>query len=65
MQFYRYFMSQFSEFCRHSLCVTSRQVFIVVVVVHFIIDSIRKILGIPSFIMAAGYLNLGELKNYY
>jgi hypothetical protein len=31
MQFYRYFVSQSSEFCRHNLCVASQRVFIVVV----------------------------------
>jgi hypothetical protein len=33
MQLYRYFMSQSSEFCSYNLCVASKRMFIVVVVV--------------------------------
>jgi hypothetical protein len=44
---YRYFVSQSSEFCRHNLCVTSQRVFIVVV--YFVIDSVRKLLDTPSY----------------
>jgi len=44
---YRYFASQSSELCRHSLCVASQLVFIVVSV-YFVMDSVRKLLDTPS-----------------
>jgi hypothetical protein len=31
-----------------TLCVASQRVFVVVVVVYFVIDSVRKLLDIPS-----------------
>jgi len=40
---YRYFVSQSSEFAAITLCVASQRVF-VVVVVYFVIDSVRKLL---------------------
>jgi hypothetical protein len=47
-QFYRYFVSLFSEFCLHNpLCCFSR-VFIVVSI-YFVIDSVRKLLVTPSY----------------
>jgi hypothetical protein len=46
VQFYRYFVSQSSEFYRHTLCVASQRVLIVVV--YFVIYSVRKLLDTPS-----------------
>jgi hypothetical protein len=47
VQLYRYFLSQSSEFCRYvTLCVAYQRVF---VVVYFVIDSVRKLLDIPSY----------------
>jgi hypothetical protein len=49
VQLYRYFVSQSSDFrCHNHLC-CSQQVFIVVVVVYFVIDSVRKLLDTPSY----------------
>jgi hypothetical protein len=51
VQFYRYFVSQSSEFCHHNLCDASQRVFVVVVVVvYFVIDSVRKLLDTHSYI---------------
>jgi hypothetical protein len=36
------------NFATKTLCVASKQVFIIVVVVHFVIDSVRKLVGTPS-----------------
>jgi hypothetical protein len=41
-------VSQSSEFRRPNLCVASQRVFIVVVV-YFVIDSVRKLLDTPSY----------------
>jgi hypothetical protein len=50
MQFYRYFVSLSSEFCDHNPYIASQRVFIVViVVVYFVIDSVRKLLVTPSY----------------
>jgi len=38
------------SFAAITLCVASQRVFIVVVVVYFVIDSVRKLLDIPSYI---------------
>jgi hypothetical protein len=46
VQLYRYFVSQSSEFCRHNRLYCSQRVFIIVV--YFVIDSVRKLLDIPS-----------------
>jgi hypothetical protein len=40
-------VSQSSEFCTITLCVASQRVFIVVV--YFVIDSVRKLLDTPSY----------------
>jgi len=48
MQLYRYFVSQSREFCRHNTFVAYQRVYIVVV--HFIIDSVPKIMYTPSYI---------------
>jgi hypothetical protein len=46
VQLYRYFVSQSSEFCRHNpLCCFSRGF----IVVHFVMDSVRKLLDTPSY----------------
>jgi len=46
-------VSQSSEFCRHNpLCCFSTSVF-VVVVVYFVIDSVRKLLDVPSYVTFA------------
>jgi len=46
-------VSQSSKFCRHNLCVASQRVFIaVVVVVDFVIDSVRKLLDTTSYMTA-------------
>jgi hypothetical protein len=42
------FVSQSSEFCRHNPLCSFSMVF-VVVVVYFVIDSVRKLLDIPSY----------------
>jgi hypothetical protein len=44
------FVSQSSEFCRHNFCVVSQRVFIVV---HFFIDSVRKLLDTPSYVVSS------------
>jgi hypothetical protein len=38
------------SFAAKTLCVASQRVFIVVVVVYFFIDSVRKLLDTPSYI---------------
>jgi hypothetical protein len=43
-----------------TLCVASQLVFIVVVVVYFVIDSVRKLLDSPSYV-ATAVLNLAPL----
>jgi hypothetical protein len=50
MQLYCYFVSQYSEFCHHNpfFFFASQRVFIVVSV-YFVIDSVRKLLDIPSY----------------
>jgi len=48
VQLYRYLVRQSSEFCRHNLCVGFQRVF-VVVVVYFVIDSVRKLLNTLSY----------------
>jgi hypothetical protein len=46
VQLYRYFVSQSSEFCRHNpLCCFS----VFIVVVYFVIDSVRKLLDTSSY----------------
>jgi hypothetical protein len=37
------------SFAAIALCVASQRVFIVVVVVYFVIDSVRELLDIPSY----------------
>jgi citrate lyase synthetase len=56
MQLYRYFVSQSSEFCFITLCIASQRVF-VVVAVYFVIDSVRKLLDTPSYIISAYFPN--------
>jgi hypothetical protein len=57
---YRYFVSQSSEFCRYNplFCFSTRVfvvvVVVVVVVVDFVIDSVRKLLDIPSYAFKYG-----------
>jgi hypothetical protein len=48
VQLYRYFVSQYSEFCRHN-SIASERVFIIVV--DFVIDSVRKILDTPAYVL--------------
>jgi hypothetical protein len=51
VQLYRYFVSQSNEFCRHkTLCAASQQV-LIVVSVYFVIDSVRKLLDTPSYLV--------------
>jgi hypothetical protein len=47
VQLYRYFVGQFSEFCRHNPLCFFQRVFIVVV--HFVIDSVRELLDTLSY----------------
>jgi hypothetical protein len=45
------------SFASITLCVASQRVFIAVVTVYFVIDSVRKLLDIPSYItLSASYL---------
>jgi hypothetical protein len=37
-----------------TLCVASQRVFIVVIVVYFVIDSVRKLLDITSYVINYG-----------
>jgi len=48
VQLYRYFMSQFSEFCRHNplRCFSASAC---CCCVYFVIDSVRKLLDITSY----------------
>jgi len=50
MQLYHYFVSQCSEFCAITLCVASQRVFMFVVVVYFVIGSVRILLDTPSYV---------------
>jgi hypothetical protein len=45
MQLYRYFVSQSSEFCRHNPG-------FIVIVIYFVIDSVRKLLDTPLYSLA-------------
>jgi len=38
------------SFAAITICIASQRVFIVVVVVHFVIDSVRKLLDTPSYV---------------
>jgi hypothetical protein len=38
------------SFAAVTLCVASQRVFIVVVIVYFVIDSVRKLLDTPSYL---------------
>jgi hypothetical protein len=38
------------SFAAITLCVASQRVFVVVVVVYFVIDSVRKLLDTPSYV---------------
>jgi hypothetical protein len=38
------------KFAAITLCVASQRLFIVVVVVYFVIDSVRKVLDTPSYV---------------
>jgi hypothetical protein len=38
------------NFAAINLCVTSQRVFVDVVVVYFVIDSVRKLLDTPSYL---------------
>jgi hypothetical protein len=48
VKLYRYFVKQSVSFAAITLCVASQRVFIVVVV-YFVIDSVRKLLDTPSY----------------
>jgi hypothetical protein len=39
-----------------TLCVTSQRVFVVVIIVYFVIDSVRKLLDTPSHICVCVYV---------
>jgi hypothetical protein len=45
------------SFAAITLCVASQRVFIVVVVVYFVIGSVRKLLGTPSYVVIANILS--------
>jgi hypothetical protein len=60
MQLCRYFVSQSGEFCHHNPFVVSQRVYIVVV--YFVIDSVRKLLDTPSYKRNVDILK--ELKLY-
>jgi hypothetical protein len=49
LQLYRYFVSQYSDFCRHNpFVLLLNELF---VVVHFVTDSVRKLLGTSSYLV--------------
>jgi hypothetical protein len=54
-------MSQYSEFAAITLSVASQRVFIVVV--YFVIDSVRKLLDIPSYVLRVSYWVAGQNCN--
>jgi hypothetical protein len=45
------------SFAAIALCVASQRVFVVVVVVHFVIDSDRKLLDTPSYLHHSARVN--------
>jgi enhancing lycopene biosynthesis protein 2 len=46
------------SFAPRTLCVASQRVFVVVVVVDFVMDSVRKLLDTPSYMAATSGLNI-------
>jgi hypothetical protein len=50
------------SFAAITLCVASRRVFIVVV--YFVIDPVRKLLDIPSYLLAGTEENCGNLSGW-
>jgi hypothetical protein len=56
VQLYRYFVSQSNEFCRHNPLYCFSTMFIIIIVVYFVMYSVRKLLDTPSYLSILGYI---------
>jgi hypothetical protein len=53
------------SFAAITLCVASQREIVVVIVVYFVIDSVRKVSDTPSYITLTFYMTFNKFRKQY